>query len=246
MATKTCGRAKDFFGIIQRIYKAFANSTKKWHILKDNITGWTLKSVSNTRWESRVESVKAIHFQCVEIREALLQISEIDNDPATSSEANGLAKNELGEYEFLLAIVIWYEVLHMVNVVSKCMQAKDMLIDVAIEQVQGLISFFKEYRETGFAKALEMGKKLHLRWIFKQHFKRSVKLKEKNILMRAQMKQVIDHSLRRTHFESTILYLLLIKLFHLLQQDLNNIKVIKKILVFYLLLTYYNHWIMIA
>jgi hypothetical protein len=27
---KTCGRAKDFFGIIQRIYTTFANSTKKW------------------------------------------------------------------------------------------------------------------------------------------------------------------------------------------------------------------------
>ncbi|KAF2911752.1 hypothetical protein DAI22_11g203300 [Oryza sativa Japonica Group] len=68
----TCGRAKDFFGIIQRIYTTFANSTKKWQILKDNITGLTLKSVSATRWESRVESVKAIRFQCADIREALL------------------------------------------------------------------------------------------------------------------------------------------------------------------------------
>jgi hypothetical protein len=32
----TCGKAKDFFGIIQRIYTTFANSTKKWQILKDN------------------------------------------------------------------------------------------------------------------------------------------------------------------------------------------------------------------
>ena len=74
----TCGRAKDFFGIIQRIYTTFANSTKKWHILKDNITGLTLKSVSATRWESRVESVKAIRFQCADIREALLQVFGID------------------------------------------------------------------------------------------------------------------------------------------------------------------------
>ena len=27
---KTCGRAKDFFEIVQRIYTTFANSTKKW------------------------------------------------------------------------------------------------------------------------------------------------------------------------------------------------------------------------
>ena len=82
---ETCGKAKDFFGIIQRIYTTFANSTKKWQILKDNISGLTLKSVSATRWESRVESVKAIRFQCTDIREALLQVPNIvvlifDND----------------------------------------------------------------------------------------------------------------------------------------------------------------------
>jgi hypothetical protein len=70
----TCGKAKDFFGIIQRIYTIFANSTKKWQILKDNITGLTPKSVSATRWESRIESVKAIRFQCADFREALLQV----------------------------------------------------------------------------------------------------------------------------------------------------------------------------
>ena len=74
---KTDGRAKDFFGIIQRIYTTFANSTKKWHILKENISGLTLKSVSATRWESRVESVKSIRFQCSDIREALLQVTNM-------------------------------------------------------------------------------------------------------------------------------------------------------------------------
>jgi len=35
---KSCGKAKDFFGIIQRIYTIFAKSTKRWQILKDNIS----------------------------------------------------------------------------------------------------------------------------------------------------------------------------------------------------------------
>jgi hypothetical protein len=69
-----CGKAKDFFGIIQHIYTIFSNSTKKWQILKDNITGLTPKSVSATHWESRIESVKAIRFQCADFWEALLQV----------------------------------------------------------------------------------------------------------------------------------------------------------------------------
>jgi len=69
-----------------------------------------------------------------------------------------LANNELGEFEFIVAIVIWYEVLYAVNLVSKHLQARDMLIDVAIEKVQGLISFFQGYRETSFLEALEAAK----------------------------------------------------------------------------------------
>ena len=80
--------------------------------MKDNIddtTGLTLKSLSSTRWKSRINSVKAIRFQVSNIREALLQVSDIDNDPKTSSEAKSLANNELGDFEFLVAIVIWYD-----------------------------------------------------------------------------------------------------------------------------------------
>lgn len=50
---KRCGKAKVFFRIIQCIYTTFANFTKKWQILKDNLTGGvTLKAVSATCCES--------------------------------------------------------------------------------------------------------------------------------------------------------------------------------------------------
>jgi hypothetical protein len=85
-------------------------------------------------------------------------VADADNDAKTSSKAKGLANNEHGEYEIIVAIVIWYEVLFVVNIVSKHLQAKDMLIDDAIDKVQGLISFLKNYREIGFLEALQTAK----------------------------------------------------------------------------------------
>lgn len=87
-------------------------------------------------------------FQCVDIREALLQVADVGNDAKKSSESKGLANNELGEHEFIVAIVIWYEVLYVVNTVSK--------------HLQGLISFFKDYRENGFLEALQIAKAIAL------------------------------------------------------------------------------------
>jgi hypothetical protein len=176
---KSCGKAKDFFGIKQRIYTIFATSTKRWQILKDNLSGLTLKPVSATRWESRVDSVKAIRFQMQDIREALLQVSDTDNDATICSEAKSLATTELGDFEFIVAIVIWYEVLSAVNLVSKQLQAKDMLIDVAIEKVQGLISFFTKYRETGFPNAFESAKEIAREMDIEPAFRTKRKIKRK-------------------------------------------------------------------
>ena len=122
----------------------------------------TLKPLSSTRWESRVESVKAIRFQILEVREALLQIADVDDNLKIRSEAKSLAQNELGDFEFIISLVIWYEILYAVNLVSKHLQSKDMLIDDAIVKVKGLISFFQKYRENGFQKALEQAKKISI------------------------------------------------------------------------------------
>nr|XP_028962701.1 uncharacterized protein LOC114826492 [Malus domestica] len=47
-----------------------------------------------------------------------------------------------------------------INEVSKDLQSKDICINVAIEQVQGLIAYFEKYRETGFAEDMINAKKL--------------------------------------------------------------------------------------
>ncbi|KAI5390485.1 hypothetical protein KIW84_075701 [Lathyrus oleraceus] len=152
--TNSCIKARNFFGVVQRIYTIFANSTKRWKIWKDNVKGLTPKSLSSTRWESRVESVKAIRTQMLEFTEALLEVSENDLDPKIQNEAKSLAINELGDFEFLMAIIIWFEILSAINSVSKLLQEKDMLIDVVMQKIKGLISYFEGYRETSFYKNL--------------------------------------------------------------------------------------------
>ncbi|XP_070038180.1 uncharacterized protein [Nicotiana tomentosiformis] len=151
----SCTKAISFFGVVQRIYSLFSSSTKRWKVLKDSVPSLTLKSLSQTRWESRIESIKAIRFQTPKIRDAFLKLVEISDDPKTKSEANSLVTYELENFEFLLGMTIWYDILFVVNSVSKSMQSKDMHIDVAIDQLKGLISFFNKYREEGFVTSLE-------------------------------------------------------------------------------------------
>ncbi|XP_021979362.1 zinc finger MYM-type protein 1-like [Helianthus annuus] len=100
------------------------------------------------------------------------------DDLKVKSEAKSLVENELEKFEFLLAMVIWYDVLYAVNLVSKNLQSKDMCIDVAIKQLDGLIYYFKKFRDEGFEKAMSTAKELDLKMGIEPSFR------EKRIIQR--------------------------------------------------------------
>ncbi|CAH9128174.1 unnamed protein product [Cuscuta epithymum] len=160
----SCPQAKTFFGVVQRIYKLFSGSTKRWEVFKTYVkdrdgNGLTLKSWSDTRWESRVASVKAIRFQAPQIKQALEHLTKFSNDPSTVSDAKSISDYEMN-FDFLVALVIWYEILNKVNKVSKVLQQRDMNMSSAISLLKGLIAFFQEYREDGFEKAKAEAEKI--------------------------------------------------------------------------------------
>ena len=57
-------------------------------------------------------------------------------------------------------MTIWYDILFVVNSVSKNFQSEDIHIDDAIDQLKGLVSFFENYREKGFESALTSAKEI--------------------------------------------------------------------------------------
>jgi hypothetical protein len=80
----SCAKAISFFGIVQRIYVLFASSPKHWKVLLKHVPSLTVKSLRNTRWESRIKSVKAIRFQAPQLRSALADLHKSgDHDAKT-------------------------------------------------------------------------------------------------------------------------------------------------------------------
>ena len=124
-------KAKSIFEVCQCIYTVFSNSTKHWNIFLEHIDGLTLKSLSTTQWESHIENVKAIKSQVAQVRNALFTLVEITKNPQLSRDAESLASEELSSFDFVLSLVIWYDILLKINMVSKKLQSENMRLDIA-------------------------------------------------------------------------------------------------------------------
>ncbi|GJN25600.1 hypothetical protein PR202_gb13446 [Eleusine coracana subsp. coracana] len=158
--------AVSFFGIMQRIYVLFSGSTKRWKVLLDYIPSLTVKSLCNTRWESRIKSVRAIRYQAPQLRLALSHLRQAsDSEASTKSDAKKLF-DLLGNFEFILGMVIWYDILFVVDTVSKRLQSSSMCIDSALQQIEGMMQYFRKYRNEGFESSLKVAKgALQLKWV---------------------------------------------------------------------------------
>lgn len=126
---------------MQKIYTIFSGSTSRWDLLKKHVNKLTPKPLSYTRWECKLESVKSIRYQVTDFCKALNELGEITKDPKIKSEVLGV-ETELNTFEFLLSLIIWYDLLNNVNKVSKILQSSTMNISGSYYSFTRIIEIF--------------------------------------------------------------------------------------------------------
>lgn len=110
-----------------------------------------LKSVLETKWDSRIKAIKPLRFELSKIYDALTELTNINEmDIQTSYEAQNLAQ-KLCNFKFVCSIVIWYEILSKVNVVNKTLQDPEIIISSSAEVLKDLVTSLTDKRsDEGF------------------------------------------------------------------------------------------------
>lgn len=75
-AAKSSVISLNCFGLLQRLHTLFSGSVHRWTILQQHVQGLSIKALSTTRWECRVEAVKAVRYQLADIVNALTALKE--------------------------------------------------------------------------------------------------------------------------------------------------------------------------
>ncbi|XP_025760119.1 zinc finger MYM-type protein 1-like [Oreochromis niloticus] len=150
-AAKGSIHATSYFGILQKLYNLFSASTQRWAILKKH-ANITLKMWSETRWESKINSVEPLRYQASAVREALIEVRDHTKDSVIKIEAQSLSE-EVGSYRFSICTVVWYDILNQIHQVSKLMQSPNMHVDVAVNLLKNTERVLHNYRATGFSAA---------------------------------------------------------------------------------------------
>ncbi|XP_074321854.1 uncharacterized protein LOC141659030 [Apium graveolens] len=101
-------------------------------------------------------------LQDSKLRDALVHLSNVTQDSMIRCEARSLVENEIESFEFLFSMCIWFNLLNIINAVSKFLQLEDINIDIALSRLEELINFFNEFRETGYDSCKKEAKELVL------------------------------------------------------------------------------------
>uniref|UniRef100_A0A674JYR2 DUF4371 domain-containing protein n=1 Tax=Terrapene triunguis TaxID=2587831 RepID=A0A674JYR2_9SAUR len=160
-AARCCLEASSFFDLVQRLYVFFSGSTCCWEILTHRENSLTVKPLSQTRCESRIDALKTLFYELGNIYDAVIEISDDttftgSSGNAARSDAEALA-NGLSKFKFVTSLILWYNILFEINLTSKQLQEKNLNIHSAIQKLQQTKNILEEFRsDEGFERTLHL------------------------------------------------------------------------------------------
>ena len=117
---KSSTEALLFFGVRAQLYAVFSSSTSRWAIVKKHVK-ISIQSPSAIRWESRIKCIVSLRFYLSDVLDALEELQSYciqKQDGKTANDVRSLI-NVISSQMFILAIVIWHDILFQVNKTSK-------------------------------------------------------------------------------------------------------------------------------
>ena len=133
----------------------FSSSAQRWEILKKHVE-LSIKSQSDTRWESRIKCIKPLRYNLKEVLLALKDLEAISKERkdgrAAASETKSLIAH-LSKWSFFLSVFIWYDILFQVNKASKILQSYGVSLHTMETEIQATEKFLQNYRTTGYDSA---------------------------------------------------------------------------------------------
>ncbi|KAL4104693.1 hypothetical protein QTP88_019975 [Uroleucon formosanum] len=137
------------------IYNFIEKSTKRHAIfenIKKSVQGFsggtsTLKSLSDTRWDCRVEAVRSLLDNFDTTLTTLREIS--DTDPDSGGQANALLKN-LEEFNFVFDLLLLKRVLAECDILSKTLQSSSVTYEIVKSVRNSTLEVLKSFRTDEF------------------------------------------------------------------------------------------------
>ncbi|XP_065654528.1 zinc finger MYM-type protein 1-like [Hydra vulgaris] len=143
-AVKCCLEATAFFDLVQHVYVFFYSPTRRWEVLTRYVSNLTVKPLSETRWESRIDALKLLRYQLGDIYDALAEFANDTNLTGASGNSTRVdarfIANAIFSFKFVFSLVVWYDVLFEINMTSKQLQAKDL-------DMHGAINYLKKTKK---------------------------------------------------------------------------------------------------
>lgn len=114
--------------------------------MKKHITNLTLKSLSETRWESRIKAIRPLRLNLKNIIDSL---TELTNDPIrgvkTKNMVHSLAQ-KISSFKLICSIIIWHDLLSKIDIVSKMLQNPKISLAECVHALKNLQNYIIKKR----------------------------------------------------------------------------------------------------